>query len=52
MITMSGGKNYTADLYLRLSREKIDDIVVDGKVVNLSADYEKKAGVFQLKELF
>jgi len=52
MITMSGGKNYTADLYLRLSREKIDNIVVDGKVVNLSADYEKESGSISTQRTF
>ena len=42
MITMSGEKAYKADLYLRLSREKIEELVTDGKVANVSTDYERE----------
>ncbi len=42
MITMSGEKVYNADLYLRLSREVIDNVIADGGVANLSEDYERE----------
>lgn len=41
MITMVGNKKYRADLYLRLSREHIEDIGAEEKVKNVDLDYER-----------
>ena len=52
MITMSNEKIYNADLYVRLSREAIDNIIADGEVANVIEDYEKESGSITTQKAF